>query len=127
MTRARETTRGPVVFSAMVSPMTDEIVAVARGPLEEALGAGVALHVDTVKTEGDWAFALARFEGVDLTKTALADAAKEGLLSNRYAALLKRSGAGWALVASVIGPTDPAWLAWADEHDAPASLFATSD
>lgn len=114
------------MFSLMTE--TEEaIVAVARLPVEDAFGAGVKLKVETVNVEGSWAFVLAKVSGVDASKTALAEAAKEGGLSNQFAALLTRRQKRWELVDSVIGPTDPAWLAWVDTHEVPEKLFATKE
>ncbi|MGV3620258.1 MAG: hypothetical protein ACO1OB_05555 [Archangium sp.] len=103
------------------------IVDVARLPVEDAFGADVKLKVDTVNVEGSWAFVLAKISGVELSKTSLSEAAKEGLVSNQYAALLTKRQKKWELVDSVIGPTDPAWLAWVDTHEAPEKLFETKD
>lgn len=114
----------------MVSLMTETeeaIVTVARLPVEDAFGAGVKLKVETLNVEGSWAFVLAKVSGVDLAKSSLAEAAKEGGVSNQYAALLTKRQKRWELVDSVIGPTDPAWLAWVETHEVPEKLFETKD
>lgn len=115
-----------------MTPHAKKVVAVARAPVEEALGPEVALDVEALKTEGDWAFVLASLQDAegqpfDFTKSPLAGAAKKGLLSKRYAALLRDHEGRWELIAFVIGPTDAAWLAWPHEHGAPESLFALPD
>ncbi len=114
----------------MLGPMTvntEAIVALARLPVEDTFGTNVNLKVDTVNVEGNWAFVFARWSGVDVSTSPLAEAAKEGLVSNRYAALLVKRPGGWELVDSVIGPTDPAWLAWVETHEAPEALFSLKD
>ncbi|PZR05020.1 MAG: hypothetical protein DI536_33220 [Archangium gephyra] len=105
----------------------EAIVTVARLPVEDAFGADVKLKVDTLNVEGRWAFVLAKMSGVDLAKTSFAEAAREGLLSNQYAALLTKRQKRWELVDSIIGPTDPAWLSWVDTHEVPQKLFETRD
>lgn len=108
-----------------MTDIEEAIVTAARAPVEDALGSEVKLKVEIVNVEGTWAFVLAKWSGVDASKTALADVEKEGGLSNQYAALLTKRQKRWELVDSVIGPTDPAWLAWVDTHEVPESLFAT--
>ncbi len=116
----------------MTTPAAQPLVALARAAAEETLGAPLSLQADVINIEGDWAFVLAHLRGADggpfhFAKSLLAEAAREGLLSDRCAALLRRSDGGWSLLAIAVGPSDPAWLAWTAEHGAPEALFALPD
>jgi hypothetical protein len=110
----------------------DTIVAAARAPAEKELDAPLRLGVHNVTSENDWAFVMADLEDpsgkpFDYSKSPRAKEAEQGLVSHRYAALLRRRNGAWTIVATRVGPTDPAWLAWSEKYGAPKSLFATSD
>ncbi|HJT97760.1 MAG TPA: hypothetical protein VJ696_05535 [Rhodanobacteraceae bacterium] len=121
--------------SPSAAPVTDAarreaILAAARAPAEKELATPVRLGVRSVNAAGDWAFVLADLEGsdgrpFDYAKTPKAEAAQQGLLSRRYAALLKLENGKWTVVDERVGPTDPAWLGWSAKHGAPEDLFAT--
>jgi hypothetical protein len=110
----------------------DAIVTAALVPAETELGAKVRLGVRSVASDGDWAFVLADLEEpggapFDYSKSPLAEQAKRGLVSHRYAALLRQRDGKWTVVTERVGPTDPAWLGWSDRYGAPKDLFATPD
>ena len=111
----------------MTPQLQDTLVAVAAAPAQKELGAGVKLKVNTVNVEGAWAFVFADLQNadggpVDYARTPYAEGLRDGFVSRGYAALLKDQG-GWQVVTHIIGPTDPAWLAWPSEHGAPESVF----
>ena len=111
----------------MTPQLEQALVALASGPAQKELGSSVQLKVDTVKAEGPWALVVANLKDADgkpfnYAQTSYAEGAREGFVSHRYAALLRDRNGTWELVTSVIGPTDPAWLAWT-EHGAPESLL----
>lgn len=100
----------------------------ARVPVAEALGKPVLFRVSHLAASGDWAFLRAEMEGpggapVDYAGTPYADAAKHGMASRTYAALLRRKGNAWAVVDRAIAPTDVAWEGWATQHGAPPAIF----
>jgi hypothetical protein len=110
----------------------DAIVTASLAPAQQALGAKVRLGLRSVASDGDWAFVLADLQEpggapFDYSKSALAEQAKQGLVSHRYAALLRQRDGRWTIVTERVGPTDPAWLAWSDKYGAPKDLFATPD
>jgi hypothetical protein len=110
----------------------DAILAIARAPAEKELASPVKLASPQVTTQGEWAFVLAKLEGTDgrpfdYSHSPRAEEAKRGLVSHRYAALLKRQGSTWTVVTERVGPTDPAWLGWSAKYGAPESLFASAD
>ena len=100
----------------------------ARAPVSAKLGKTPVFKVNRLVREGDWAFLLADMQeaggrALDYAGTPLAADAKEGAVSNAYAALLKRDGSGWTVVATAIGPGDVAWAGWSGKYGAPAKLF----
>lgn len=100
----------------------------ARAPVAESLGKPVLFRVSHLGTSGSWAFLRAEMEGpggrpIDYAGTSLAEAAKHGAVSRTYAALLKRQGSGWTVVAHAIGPSDVAWEDWPTRHGAPKAIF----
>lgn len=125
------------VMMAMAVPAAEQprgqereaLLKAARAPAEADLGKHVRFLVKRLERRGDWAFLLADMQDphgrrIDLAGSKLADAAREGMASDAYAALLRLSGHRWAVVDHATGPTDVAWEGWAREHGAPAELFA---
>jgi len=110
------------------SPERKAILGAARAPLERRLHRPVQFAVDRLRVAGDWAFLHAHMQGaggtpVDFTGTEFAEAASHGAMSRAYAALLERKAGHWTIKAEAIGPTDPAWTAWAQTYGAPTTLF----
>lgn len=106
------------------------ILDAARGPAEADLGKPVRFLVKRLERRDDWAFLLADMQNpqgrrVDFAGTKFAGAAREGMVSDSYAALLHRTEGHWAVVDHATGPTDVAWEGWAKKHAAPAELFAS--
>lgn len=100
----------------------------ARAPVVAALGKPVLFRVGKLHRSGDWVFLLADMEDkggrpLDYAGTPRAEDAANGAVSRTYAALLKRDGAGWKVVASAIGPTDVAWVDWPARYGAPKAIF----
>jgi hypothetical protein len=110
----------------------DAILASARAPAEKELASPVKLGEPQVTAQGEWAFVLAKIEGTDgrpfdYARSPRAEEAKRGLVSHRYAALLRKNGDEWVVVEDRVGPTDPAWLGWSAQYHAPEALFAIED
>lgn len=100
----------------------------ARAPVSSRLGKTPVFKVNRLVREGDWAFLLADMQQaggrpLDYAGTPLAEDAREGAVSNAYAALMRRDGDGWTVVATAIGPGDVAWADWSKRYGAPAQLF----
>ncbi|MGY4397532.1 hypothetical protein ACVWZA_002726 [Sphingomonas sp. UYAg733] len=113
---------------AVVGAERTALLDVARAPVSKALGKPVLFQVDRLNRIGDWVFLLAQLADrggapVDYAGTPKADAARHGMVSRRYAALMRREGDLWVVVADAIGPTDVAWADWATRYDAPPALF----
>lgn len=100
----------------------------ARPAAEADLGLPVRFVVTRLERQGEWAFLLATMQNphgrpVDLARSKRASAAREGMVSNVYAALLRRRDGHWVPVDHATGPTDVAWEDWADKHGAPRAVF----
>src|SRR5690606_19626580 len=100
----------------------------ARIPVSETLGKPPVFAVRQLNRQDDWAFLFADMQQqggapYDYSGTAKAEAARRGLVSRAYAALLRRDAQGWRVVECAIGPTDVAWSGWAEKYGLPASLF----
>jgi hypothetical protein len=126
--QAQETPHTPPTGSAERTA----ILEAARKPAVEDLGKPVEFVVKQIDVLDQWAFLHARMQSpggqtIDYAGTKYADAAQRGQKSASYAALLQRSGNGWSVVAFSIGPTDVAWVGWAQEYSAPAVLFEPAD
>lgn len=104
------------------------IHALVNSDVLRTLGKPVQLDITHQRLAEKWAFlygSIASASGgpVDYSGTSLAEAAALGRASSTYAALLQQGPAGWKLVKSVVGPTDPAWMLWAEEYGVPTSLL----
>lgn len=100
----------------------------AREPVAASLGKPVLFRVKRLGASGDWAFLHADMEErggkpIDFAGTPRADDAAHGAVSRTYAALLRRNGTEWRVVAHAIGPTDVAWADWATRYGAPPAIF----
>ncbi len=105
------------------------ILDAARRPVAEELGRPPLFVVKTLRRDGDWAFLFADMQAAggkpfDYAGTKKAEAARRGLVSHAYAALLRRQNGRWHVAEAAIGPTDVAWEGWAAKHGAPPSVFA---
>lgn len=104
------------------------IVDVAESAARQQLDRPLALNVKSLNQKGDWAFLYAVMLGqdrkpLDLAGTRLAEAAREGMASRVFCALLRFRNAQWTIVASCLGVTDVAWTGWSRTYGAPAELF----
>ena len=121
-------TAAPAAPADVSGPERSAILDAARGPAEETLTRPVKFKVHRLAREGRWAFLLAAMQAPDGTPisyagTPKAEAAREGMVSKDYAALLSHSDAGWSVVVQAVGPTDAAWTDWAKTYGAPAELI----
>lgn len=112
----------------MASAERDAILDAARIPVVEELGKPPVFVVRQLNRDGEWAFLFADMQQqggtpYDYGGTRKAEAARQGLVSHSYAALLRKGESGWRVVEAAIGPTDAAWEGWAAKYGAPAALF----
>jgi hypothetical protein len=111
---------------ALRKPLLDAL----RGPIQKDLGQSVQFVVSTLRVQDGWAFVVATPQTptgkpIDYARTRYASAIAEGVFDGGTVfALLRSDGSAWSVTAFVIGPTDVAYLAWPEQHGAPATLFA---
>jgi hypothetical protein len=122
--QAQEKPHSPATGSAERTAILDA----ARQPAVNELGKPVQFVVKQIDVLDGWAFLHARMQSpggqtIDYAGTRYAEADAHGHKSSSYAALLKRQGDAWNVVAYSVGPTDVAWIGWAQEYGAPAVLF----
>ena len=84
--------------------------------------------VHALNRSDDWAFLFAdmrRPDGRPVRYDGTPDAgvARDGLKTTGYAALLRRRGGAWGIVADAVGPTDVPWEDWPARYGAPAAVF----
>jgi len=125
---------GAVMTAVVQAQAMDEaersaLLDAARVPVSEALGKPPVFVVRQLNRDGDWAFLFADMQQqggapYDYSGTAKAEAARVGVVSRAYAALLRRDPRGWRVVECAIGPTDAAWSGWPAKYGAPERLFA---
>jgi hypothetical protein len=105
------------------------VLAALTPAIEGDLGTKVSFRPEIVRTMGDWAWVSAEavnLDGtlIDISRTRYANAEKEGVFDGpRVNALLKRSGAGWAVTTFVVGSTDVAWEVWPQQYGAPPEVM----
>jgi hypothetical protein len=91
----------------------------------------IVFHVRDVgayAAAGDFAFLRGQIRlrdgrPVDYRGTEYQEYIDEGLFDDGFAALLKKQGDQWVVLAHVIGPTDVPWVTWAEDFGAPADIF----
>lgn len=110
----------PAARSAIVGP--------TRAEAGKRLGRAVSLKITSLKREGAWAFLVSRMvdqtgEPIDLAGTRLEAAARAGMASRTFCALLRQEDGTWMVVASCLGVTDVAWSGWDQRYGAPAGIF----
>lgn len=120
----------PQLQAAQEEVAPAEAVGALQPVLEAEIGQPLSLEVNAFKLDGDWAFLTVqprKPDGapLDWMTTNFAERYENGVLDadGQCFALLKRENGAWRVVDHLIGPTDVGWLAWTDEHGAPASLF----
>jgi ketosteroid isomerase-like protein len=101
----------------------------ARAEANQQLQKPLKFEHEKIKSSGDWAFVMAQLrtpenKPFDYAGTKLADAAKEGMVSTRFVALLRTTDGVWQIIDHRIGPTDVVWEEWAKKYGAPAEIFA---
>ncbi len=109
-------------------PERKEILDALRSVVEDATGGPVLFVVETLRTDGHWAYIQGvprrpAGEPVDWTRTPLAEAWRMGMMDDGVMGLVARSEGGWRLVEYAIGPTDVPWVGWAEHYGLPFALF----
>ena len=110
-------------------PLRKSLLDALRGPIEKDLAQPVQFVVTTLRVQDNWAFVVANpqtktGQPIDYKATHYAQAIADGVFDGGTVfALLKADAGNWSVKEFVIGPTDVAYLAWPEQHGAPATLF----
>lgn len=107
-----------------------QIVSALTTVLAADLGMPISLRVDTVRTQGDWAWVVALPQtpdggALDFSQTRYAEQAREGVLDGGGTtyALLESQPGGWEVTAFVVGPTDVAYGEWPAQYGVSPELL----
>lgn len=100
----------------------------AREPIVQETGGPVEFAVAVLRTDGHWAYLQARPQRpggrrIDWARTRHAEAWRAGRMDEVVMVLMRRAGATWGIVEYEVGPTDAAWIHWAERHRLPHALF----
>ena len=110
-------------------PLRRPVLDGLRPAIEADLGQPVQFVVQSLKTQGGWAFAIVRPQQpngreIDFRRTRYGEYMDGGIWDGPTTyALLRNTGGRWRTVDFVIGPTDVAWEGWPQEHGAPRAIF----
>ena len=94
-----------------------------RAPVSASLNSPVEFKVERIRICGDWAFALATPQNPGGGEMRWAGTPCDGDTSHLAGGLMRRNGAGWALIDSALCPSDVAWADWPDRYHVPQILF----
>lgn len=103
-----------------------------RAPVEKELKQKIQFSIQTIKTQGNWAFVNGEPQNAaggqpNYKNTAYQDAIENGAFDNNFQALLKKSGGKWKVVTYAIGCTDVCWLGWDEQFKAPKAIFPNAE
>ena len=110
-------------------PLRPVLLNALRPAIVADLGQSVKFVVATLRTQGDWAYVVARPQRpdgreIDFRATRYREQIDQGVFDGpTLYALMQRRAQRWTVVDFVIGPTDVAWAGWPEEHGAPAALL----
>lgn len=117
-------------------PLRGAVLQAATAPLRNAVGDRLDVEVERLNRVGARVFLQGTMRSAgggpaNYTDTVFETRRADGVMSDVYVALLEKTDAAvtdadarsWRVVEYAIGPTDIAWLPWADRHDVPRALF----
>lgn len=114
-------------------PLRPVLLNALRPAIVADLGQSVKFVVATLRTQGDWAYVVARPQRpdgreIDFRATRYREVIDQGVFDGpTLYALMQRREQRWTVVDFVIGPTDVAWAGWPDEFGAPTALLGLPD
>lgn len=110
-------------------PLRPVILNALRPAIVADLGQPVKFVVQTLRTQGDWAWVVARPQRpdgreIDFRTTRHRERIEQGVFDGPVLyALMQRREQRWTVVDFVIGPTDVTWAGWPEEYGAPAAML----
>jgi hypothetical protein len=110
------------------TPLRVEVLNALRPTVDRETGGAVIFAVHTLNVMGAWAYVDAeplRPDGkpIDWRRTKFREDFEHGAFSGLVLALLRRDSGSWEVDQYVMGPTDVAWLEWAEKYNLPNALF----
>lgn len=110
-------------------PLRPVLLNALRPAIVADLGQSVKFVVATLRTQGDWAFVVARPQRpdgreIDFRATRYREQIEQGVFDGpTLYALMQRREQRWTVVDFVIGPTDVHHAGWPEEFGAPAGML----
>ena len=110
-------------------PLRPVLLNALRPAIVADLGQSVKFVVATLRTQGDWAFVVARPQRpdgreIDFRATRYREQIDQGVFDGpTLYALMQRREQRWTVVDFVIGPTDVHHAGWPEEFGAPARML----
>lgn len=110
-------------------PLRPVVLNALRPAIVADLGQPVTFVVQTLKTQGDWAFVVARPQRpdgreIDFRQTHYREQIDQGVFDGPVLyALMQRREQRWTVLDFVIGPTDVHHAGWPEEFGAPNDLL----
>lgn len=106
------------------------ILSALRVPVEKDFKQKIVFVVDTLNSNGSWAYIGGTPQkpgggNPDLAGTKFAE--YEDAYDHNFFGLLRKTGGKWRVVTYAIGCTDVCWLDWATTHKAPKAIFPYSE
>jgi ketosteroid isomerase-like protein len=122
---------GDVHEPAKGSPERAAILDAIRPAIEAQMRGPVEFQIETMRTDGDWAFVMANPQPpdgkpIDPEKTAFAGQENDmdGLT---VLALARHVGGRWVHIDDIIGPMDAAQMSWINAYQVPKSVIGVSE
>lgn len=110
-------------------PLRPVLLNALRPAIVADLGQSVKFVVATLRTQGDWAYVVARPQRpdgreIDFRATRYREQIEQGVFDGpTLYALMQRRAQRWIVVDFVIGPTDVHHAGWPEEFGAPAGML----
>lgn len=121
---------GEVHEPAKGSPERAAILDAIRPPVEAQMRGPVEFLIETMRTDGDWAFVIAnpqRPGGRPIDPESTAFAGQEDRMDGLTVLGLARYVKGrWVHIDHIVGPMDVAQLAWIDAYQVPKAVIGAS-
>ncbi len=118
-----EPAKGSQERAAILEAIRPAIEAQMRGPVE--------FQIETMRTDGDWAFVMAnpqRPDGRPIDPEETAFAGEENDMDGlKVLALARRVRGRWVHIDDIIGPMDAAQMSWINGYQVPKSVIGVSE
>jgi len=107
-----------------------DLLDTVRVKVERDVKSNVLFKVETLRTDGYWAFlsavpVTASLADIDYTKTKFAQQYEQGMFDNVVTVLLKKNDVRWQVIEYSIGATDAAFVDWPLKYGVPKEVLMT--